>query len=707
MNDEACVTARGVRMQLETGREWLMSTFGVAPRYSWAIDPFGHSSGQARVLASMGYEGMIIQRIHERVKRKLKLRRELEFWWDTGGRNIKTKGRIFTHILAGHYTVQDSCGPDPLVCCQFDFSKPSNDPSCPGRANITYANVAARAELWLSQVRARAAAFRSGHVLVLVGDDFRFVSRRETEHQYLNYARLFRWIGVHEDGVTARFSTVSSYFAAVERSGAPARAPVFSGSFYPYMNEFAGHRQNDFWTGYFTSKIRQKSASRRLEALIAAYHFMCVSIGRVDARGRRAWVAARRDASLFLHHDGITGTSKPRVLSDYSWRMRRAISLIRTSLVRCLGLQKSHNISEPEHVFVNPTGTSRGRFRPWEVRSEHVDECRRADVENARALGLHIESNGALSRIGSVSIRETVILRPNARRAGTAAGAYIMASDDATEGLGKALKPTHVHFRSCDSGAVTVTTTFGSGTVVRELRAEPGEAAIKVSFKVALGKRFFGEVFAAYAMPSLSREGMNGAWLCTDAQGLHVECHAPRPHLPLAARIYPAPTLAWVESVSSRLTIASAQPSGVAWLGGGSHRGSQGQPGLVMSLDRRSSRDDGKGLGMGLRGDSKPSHLRFALLVETRPRGCTGEKSVPNADFRSYPSPAALRARTLLLNPVISLPGRLPGPRSSMRFGARLGWVPQLPLWNTTFDYWSPTYIERPVVDGCLVSTLA
>ena len=71
MNDEASVTARATRWHLQEGREWLQNTFGITPQYSWAIDPFGHSAGQAQVLKEFGYKGILIQRVHYAVKKQL------------------------------------------------------------------------------------------------------------------------------------------------------------------------------------------------------------------------------------------------------------------------------------------------------------------------------------------------------------------------------------------------------------------------------------------------------------------------------------------------------------------------------------------------------------------------------------------------------------------------------------------------------------
>ena len=45
--------------------------------------------------------------------------------------------------------------------------------------------------MWLDQVRKKAMLFRSGHVLVPLGDDFRWKTQGEAHSMFSNYQRLF------------------------------------------------------------------------------------------------------------------------------------------------------------------------------------------------------------------------------------------------------------------------------------------------------------------------------------------------------------------------------------------------------------------------------------------------------------------------------------------------------------------------------------
>ena len=125
------------RLELKSpivGSHWIKDNLGIVSHSAWSIDPFGQSPTVAYLRQRMGFKNMLIQRTHYEVKKALSQTRNLEFtWrqnWDKSGETD-----IFCHMMPFYsYDVPHSCGPDPSLCCQFDFARlPPSRISCPWR----------------------------------------------------------------------------------------------------------------------------------------------------------------------------------------------------------------------------------------------------------------------------------------------------------------------------------------------------------------------------------------------------------------------------------------------------------------------------------------------------------------------------------------------------------------------------------------------
>ena len=135
--------------------------------------------------------------------------------------------------------------------------------------------------------------------------------------------------------------------------------------------------------------------------------------------------------------------------------------------------------------------------------------------------------------------------------------------------------------------------------------------------------------------------GEDHDYFFTDLNSLSMRRRQHFAHYPPQANYYPLNSVAYLEDVTTRLSLISAQPHGVANL----------KPGqLEVMLDRRLTYDDGRGLGEGVQ-DNKITPSRFLLLIEhTTERGAETTKQET-----SHPSQLAHTLISELNTPALHL----------------------------------------------------
>ncbi|XP_058811986.1 alpha-mannosidase 2 [Topomyia yanbarensis] len=326
MSDEANSHWYSILLQLTEGHTWLKTRLNITPTSSWTIDPFGESATVPYILKNSGFENLLIQRTHYIVKKTLAQKQQLEFrWrqlWDTRGETD-----LLTHMMPFYsYDIPHTCGPDPKICCQFDFKRmPQFGLSCPWRVPpqpITDENVAKKAELIVDQWRKKSVLYKTRSVLIPLGDDFRYTHSKEWEAQRVNYEKLFEYMNNEPSlNVEAKFATLQEYFNSVRSTMDVEKFPSLSGDFFTYADV-----NEDYWSGYYTSRPFHKRQDRILMNYIRTadmLHSWHSWDDEADLERRLQY--ARQELSLFQHHDGITGTAKNHVVVDYANRMAKAI----------------------------------------------------------------------------------------------------------------------------------------------------------------------------------------------------------------------------------------------------------------------------------------------------------------------------------------------------------------------------------------------
>lgn len=365
------------------GNLWLLDTIGVAAKNSWAIDPFGHSPTMAYLLKRMGFKNMLIQRTHYEVKKALARKKNLEFMWRQSWDDGNTTD-IFCHMMPFYsYDIPHTCGPDPSICCQFDYWRlpgVHGAERCPWGKNpqeITPDNVKERAELLLDQFRKKSTLFRSNTLLVPLGDDFRYITTHEAELQFTNLQKIFDYINSQAYlRATVNFGTLEDYFSTLRVEvgkvspfeGGADSVPGFralSGDFFTYSDV-----RQDYWSGYYVSRPFYKAVDRVLEETLrgADILFTLTSAycqaenSEFPLSSTSKLVSARRNLALFQHHDGVTGTAKNHVVEDYGARMHSSVvdllefmaQSVRTLLSKRTSSGKCANRNQGEPEFYEP-----------------------------------------------------------------------------------------------------------------------------------------------------------------------------------------------------------------------------------------------------------------------------------------------------------------------------------------------------------------
>jgi hypothetical protein len=636
--DEANSELYAMEIQLQEGHDWIRRTFGAAyiPTSAWSIDPFGYSPTMAWLLHKYGFDSMLIQRVHYAVKKELASKQQLEFTWrqvwddndddeyagGSGSSGSTGKHDMFTHLMPFFsYDVPHTCGPDPAVCCQFDFKRDT----CPWKKNpvkITENNIKERSLLLLDQYKKKASLYRGNTVLIPLGDDFRYQTEHEAEAQFTNYQRIFDYINANEAGVHVHFGTLSEYFKKVRGTFVP---PVLKGSFFTYSDV-----DDHYWSGYFTSRAFDKALDRQLERVLYAASAMGGSKLELQE--------PRRTLSLFQHHDGVTGTAKDFVVEDYAKRIHDAISFTQKWIVQrmqrkfskillAVATSSKDGISDssiqPCWLSNAPRGLSQNLcgdegtvfvYNPLDIDQKCGDVV--VTGKELVAAQLPCELPGSASRSNSpIVFDETTGLMIEPIREEwkvwkvNQGGAYLFFPGQLRD---FDLKGDDVRVAL---GGYVVTTEFWKRTVVeREVPTKFGTTATVIDFVYETNLKADNEEWFVRFKSNVA----NGGKFHTDLNGFNFDTHHFRSDLPIQSQVFPMPTLASIEDDTLRMTVLSEHAQGTASLQDGS---------IDVWLDRRLAQDDGLGMGQAVK-DNVPTRTRLRVVLEHGGYSTSGEFKV-------------------------------------------------------------------------------
>lgn len=293
--DELLAPPDGVLHAFASGLDALAAELPGAPRpaVAWQIDPFGHGAPTPEVLLALNFSAVVLNRVPAKERDGMRADRALDFRWAAA----PGAAALRAHVLHGHYG-----SPPGVDAAVVKAARP-----------LVVAEAADRAasRALLADLRARARASRSGHALLLVGDDFRYDGNAAAALGSLD--ALLAAFGDSERRTGAprlRYSTPSAYFAAA--AGGPP-LPLREGAFAPYSD--ATPAGENTWSGAYAARPGVKAAawaaSAAARAGVAAAALAGGGAGAADA------AKAEERAALLGHHDAVTGTCAAPVAADY------------------------------------------------------------------------------------------------------------------------------------------------------------------------------------------------------------------------------------------------------------------------------------------------------------------------------------------------------------------------------------------------------
>jgi hypothetical protein len=302
-HDEVLASWESVVDSATASHWWLESHLGVRPRVAWQMEGADHSDATPALLSALGYDALIINRVHYRVKQQLRQDKHLEFLWSppAGGqpqpqpkpkpklarqqqpqkqqqqqqqnreqeRDQEQQQGIFTHVLLDGFAMPEG----------FDFES--------GKGVRQVTNAKRRADRLLSALRERAAAYRTHHLLVPMGDALRF---QDAALQFTNMEKLQRHVEDNVPDVKLRFSTASEYVRAARQAAAETRLelPLLTGDLLPFADGKDG-----YWTGAYSTRQSLKAVVRRTEDVVRdADTWFALGRARAGALGDAPRVAA-------------------------------------------------------------------------------------------------------------------------------------------------------------------------------------------------------------------------------------------------------------------------------------------------------------------------------------------------------------------------------------------------------------------------------
>ena len=369
MHDEATTHFMGMIDQTTRGHDFLKTNFdGYTPRIGWQLDPFGHSATQASLMsAEVGFDALFFGRIdYEDLELRQASQQCEGVWKPSDDENLGTDGQVFWGLSGsykGNYQPPRGFDLDGYL---------SDEPPVDG------INIAERVFDFVKQCVEQAYNTIGNNIMLTMGSDFQYENALENFDRLdtlIHFVNQYQEMGKIPIDLLGKFSSIKVFYSNPEmyvdaKNKENIQWKVKKDDFFPYADCI-----NCFWTGYFTSrpllKRYERIASSFLHAArqIEAYNSLISQTKPItsdESTSKSIGLDHLEDAvSILQHHDGVSGTSKQHVASDYAFRvsqgMEKATEYVEHLMSDLLGTDL--DLSYCQNLNISSCDITQVRFR--------------------------------------------------------------------------------------------------------------------------------------------------------------------------------------------------------------------------------------------------------------------------------------------------------------------------------------------------------
>ena len=299
----------------------------------------------AALFAEMGFNAWFFARMDHYDKAKRVDAKELEFLWRPFNESLGARAEIFTHMMYNHYEwiirnyfmardLYNHYSAPPSFC----LDELCTDAPIVDDKRLENYNIEERAQNLHDYIIHLADHYRSDHVLLPFGDDFNFMN---AQAYFFNLDKIIKYVNEHYDDVNLFYSTPYEYVDALHKSNI--KWPVKYDDLFPYSDN-----DNDYWTGYFTSRatlkgyVREASRDFNSQSIFLALDYLI--------NGKQTFTAFEglfNQMGVLQHHDAVAGTEKQHVAFDYAKTLSDALTEEREQFLKSYARVAESSIQDP------------------------------------------------------------------------------------------------------------------------------------------------------------------------------------------------------------------------------------------------------------------------------------------------------------------------------------------------------------------------